>query len=93
MNLSEEYAEIGARLIRTLPEFEDLKDAPLSIAYLSSDKQKKVSGRLIFGECKKVSPAYEWCCPFEFIKQIVYLIIRFSVNLRNVENQFFRQFI
>lgn len=67
MNLSEEYAEIGARLIRTLPEFEDLKDAPLSIAYLSSDKQKKVSGRLIFGECKKVSPAYEWCCPFEFM--------------------------
>lgn len=67
MTQCEEYAEIGARLIRTLPEFDDLKDAPVSIAYLASEKEKKVNGRIIFGECKKVSKTYEWCCPFDFM--------------------------
>lgn len=65
MYQNEQYAEIGQRLIRTLPEFEDIQDA--TIAYLSSEKQKKSRGKVILGECVKVTPNYQWCCPYDFM--------------------------
>ena len=67
MYLNEEYAEIGHRLIETLPEFDDIKEAEVSIAYLSSDKEKKTAHKKVLGECRKVDTNYTWCCPFDFL--------------------------
>ena len=60
------YGVIARRLIRTLPEFLDLKDSDVRIAYLSSDKEKTRDHRTIFGECHKVDKQYEWCCSYDF---------------------------
>lgn len=60
-----DYAEIGQRLIKTLPEFEDIKD--VSIVYLSSEQEKKSNGKMILGQCIKVAHNYQWCCPFDFM--------------------------
>ena len=65
MYLNADYAEIGQRLIKTLPEFEDIKD--VTVVYLSSEKEKKTNGKTILGECIKVAPNYQWCCPFDFM--------------------------
>ena len=60
------YRNIAKRLIRTLPEFEELRDACPRIAYLSSDKEKVKNYRAVFGECCKVEEKYAWCCPYDF---------------------------
>lgn len=60
------YGTIARRLIQTLPEFEDLKDADVRIAYLSSQKEKVKNRRVIFAECCKVEEKYEWCCKYDF---------------------------
>lgn len=65
MEQRKEYAEIGQRLINTLPELEDIKD--ITIAYLSSETEKKKNGKLILGQCVKVASNYKWCCPYDFM--------------------------
>lgn len=66
MQHSRQYRTIGQRLIRTLPEFEEIRDAAPRIAYLASDKEKVKNRRIIFAECCKVEEKYEWCCPYDF---------------------------
>lgn len=65
MTQSSLYAEIGQRLIRELPEFADIKD--VTIAYLSSEQEKKSNGKTIYGQCVKVANNYKWCCPYDFM--------------------------
>lgn len=60
------YRMIAKRLIRTLPEFEDIRDTDMRIAYLSSDKEKKKRDRIVYGDCTKVDSRYSWCCPYDF---------------------------
>lgn len=60
------YREIGKRLIRTLPEFEELKVMGPRIAYLRSSKEKVRNRRTVFAECCKPDEKYEWCCPYDF---------------------------
>ena len=67
MHLSDEYAEIAHKLIVSLPEFADLAESDVSIAYLSSNKEKRTKNKMIFGECVKVEPMYKWCCPYDFM--------------------------
>lgn len=57
---------IAKRLIRTLPEFEDIKDSDVRIAYLSSYEEKEKNHKIIFAECHKVSKQYGWCCKYDF---------------------------
>lgn len=57
---------IAHRLIRTLPEFADLLDAEVKIAYLSSQKEKVKNHKVIFAECHKVEEKYDWCCKYDF---------------------------
>ena len=66
MEHSKQYRMIGTKLIRTMPEFEDLKNSDVKIAYLSSDEPKKKDRRLIFAECCKVDDKYKWCCKYDF---------------------------
>ena len=66
MRHNRDYMRIAKRLIRTLPEFEELRDAGPRIAYLSSEKEKKKNRCTVFGECFKVEEKYDWCCPYDF---------------------------
>lgn len=53
--------------MRKLPEeFADIIGSDVRIAYLTSDQEKKKDRKIVFGECHKVSPQYEWCCPYDF---------------------------
>ena len=63
---SEEYRHIANRLIETLPEFRDIREAKPKIAYLVSDEEKKQNRKIIFGDCNLVSSRYKWCCPYDF---------------------------
>ena len=60
------YGAIARRLIRTFPEFRDLEDSEVRIAYLSSHEEKQKAGKTVFGECFKVDRKYSWCCPYDF---------------------------
>lgn len=64
MRLSEEYADIGNKIINSiLPELKDV-----SIAFLVSSEEKKKVTKLVCGECIKVNKkTYDWCCPFDFM--------------------------
>ena len=54
MEHNKRYRMIANKLLRTLPEFEDLKNSDVKIAYLSSDEPKKKDRRAVFAECCKV---------------------------------------
>ena len=75
------YREIGRRLIRTLPEFEELREAGPRIAYLSSGKEKYKSRQRVFGECCKVEEKYSWCCPYDFF------IVVYEPNVEHFDDQ------
>lgn len=60
------YRDIAKRLIRTLPEFEELRQAGPRVAYLSSWKEKVKNRKVVFAECCKVEEKYSWCCPYDF---------------------------
>ena len=66
MEHSRKYRLIAKRLIRTLPEFKDIADMDVKIAYLSSDKDKKKNHKIVFAECCKVDEKYRWCCQYDF---------------------------
>lgn len=60
------YGNIGRKLIKSLPEFADLAEADVRIAYLSSGKEKVKNRKVIFAECYKVEDKYDWCCKYDF---------------------------
>lgn len=74
-----EYGVIARRLIRTLPEFEEIREAGPRIAYLSSFKQKMKKTRAVCGECCKVEEKYSWCCPYDFF------IVVYEPNVMNFD--------
>ena len=53
--ISEEYTEIGNVLIQMMPELKELKESDVQIIFLASEDEKKKAGKLIFGQCEKVS--------------------------------------
>lgn len=79
---NEEYKAIATRLIETLPEFTDIAEADVRIAYLSSEKEKKTAHKRILGECHKVEQLYQWIVPYDF------MIILYEPNIAGfTENQ------
>lgn len=66
MRHERKYGRIARRLIRTLPEFADIAESDVRIAYLSSQKEKKQDHKIVFAECCKVDPKYTWCCLYDF---------------------------
>lgn len=65
LELSDKYKSIAAELILQRKDLAHLQG--VRIAFLASDQEKKRNGRVIFGECRKVSPQYAWCCPYDFM--------------------------
>lgn len=64
--LNERYTEIAEDLIQSDPLLEYIQDSGVTILYLSSDREKKSKGRLIFGECEKVPDKWKWSVPCDF---------------------------
>lgn len=60
------YRQIAGRLIRTLPEFEDLKACGVRVAYLECDEEKKKNRKTVYADCTQVSGTYDWCCSYDF---------------------------
>lgn len=65
-NINYHYAEIARDLIETEPLLSDIRQADVTIIYLSSDKEKKSKGRQVFGECEKINPKYKWAIPCDY---------------------------
>lgn len=66
MRHERKYRDIGKRLMRTLPEFEELREAEPRVAYLVSGKEKVKNRKVVFAECCKVEEKYAWCCHYDF---------------------------
>lgn len=64
--LSEKYAEIGARLIRDEDCLAAVRESQVTICYLSSNKAKKSHGRPVYGECERVADKNKWAIPCDF---------------------------
>lgn len=63
----EPYAELGARAIESEPSLRWIAEADVRIGFLRSFKEKRSSGRDVFGECIKVAELYEPFCPYDFL--------------------------
>ncbi len=63
---SKKYRLIANKLIRNLPEFKDIRDTDVKIAYLASDEEKKKNRKIVFADCNLVSKRYKWCCQYDF---------------------------
>ena len=64
--ISEEYAEIGARVIEEEDSLMDLRNSQATIVYLTSEKQKNAKGKVVCAECEKVPDKYKWSIPADF---------------------------
>ena len=64
--ISEEYAEIGARVIEEEDSLIDLRNSQATIVYLTSEKQKNAKGKVVCAECEKVPDKYKWSVPADF---------------------------
>ena len=52
--LNDQYARIGSMLLETEEVFKDLREHPILIEFLESDKPAPKSGRVVLGKCIKM---------------------------------------
>ena len=64
--ISEEYAEIGARVIEEEDSLIDLRNSQATIVYLTSENKKTAKGKVVCAECEKVPDKYKWSIPADF---------------------------
>ena len=57
---------IARRLIANEPELADIAASGVRIAFLTSDAERKDSGKLVYGLCERVPDKYKWCVPYDF---------------------------
>ena len=63
----EPYAELGARVIANERSLRWIAETDVRIGFLRSFKEKKLSGKIVHGECIKVKELYEPFCPYDFL--------------------------
>ena len=87
-HISEEYAKIGAELVRTEPVLQDIRDSDAIIVYLASDLEKNDGeGRIVYGECERIKDKYKWGLPADFT------ITLFEPNLQGKSREAIRRII
>lgn len=64
--INDKYAKIGRELIETEEALVDIANSQATIIYLSSEHEKKASGKAILGQCEKVADKYKWGIPCDF---------------------------
>lgn len=79
--ISEMYEKMGAKLIESDKDLDDIRAFRPSILYLTSDKEKKSGGMLVKGECEKVQDKNKWAIPAE------YLIIIYEKNCQGMSDK------
>lgn len=65
--ISEEYAQIAAKVIEEHKDISWMKYAEVSIGYMSSNKKKHSGGKTVFADCRKVQDRDKRFIPFDFI--------------------------
>ena len=53
-------------LITTEPDLQYIRESQATIVFLSSEHEKKESGKIRFAECEKVPEKYKWAIPADF---------------------------
>lgn len=66
--ISEKYERIANKLIFENEELNFL--ASVKILYVSSDKERKSNGKVVFGSCEKVPNKYRFLIPYDFIIRV-----------------------
>lgn len=64
--ISEEYTEIGNRVIDMMPQLHYLREADVQIIFLASGHKKKRGDKTVYGQCEKIADKYKWGIPCEF---------------------------
>lgn len=57
------YTELGEKIKEEL--FPELSE--VSIIWLESERRKTSHGKIIFADCTKTTPKYEWCCDYDYM--------------------------
>lgn len=63
---SEKYADIGQDLIATEEILSDIAISNATIVYLTSEHEKRASGKVVCAECEKIPDKYKWCIPCDY---------------------------
>ena len=64
--ISERYTKIAHELIKNEPSLATIRGSRVAIAYLSSEHEKKESGKIIGGQCEKIPVKYKWAITCDF---------------------------
>lgn len=72
---SEEYAELAWEVIRERDDLRWIEQTEITIGFLTSDEEKKRSGKVILGECRLVKSLYRDFVPYD------YMIIIYEPNV------------
>lgn len=65
-SINEVYANMAAEIIDEYGALEHLRDADITIIFLSSTHAKKQGDKLVLGQCEKVAEKYKWGIPADF---------------------------
>lgn len=64
--IREEYAEIAKEIIEQEELLTDIANSQATIIYLGSNNPKTSKGKIILGECEKITDKYKWSIPADF---------------------------
>ena len=64
--INEEYAKIGADLIKTEDALAYIRESNVTIVYLSSEHKKTGNHKIIHAQCEKIAEKYKWGIPADF---------------------------
>lgn len=67
MKVSEEYSGLAEKVIDEHDDLHWIRDINIRIGYLTSDREKKRSGRAVLGECIKGQDLYRPYVPHDFL--------------------------
>lgn len=64
--ISEEFAEIGARVIQEEESLVDIRNSLATIVYLTSEQRKMSKGKKVCAQCERVPDKYKWSIPADY---------------------------
>lgn len=64
--INEEYAQVGAELIKEEESLIDIANSQATIIFLSSEHAKKGKDKVVYAQCEKVAEKYKWGIPCDF---------------------------
>ena len=64
--VSEEFAEIGARVIQEEESLVDIRNSLATIVYLTSEQRKMSKGKKVCAQCERVPDKYKWSIPADY---------------------------